>query len=103
MECTGRLLDPDSDLLTLVLFTRHGDRILASANLKSGQCTTSSAFSSCLLRPRDAHGTRLRALIVVDPPEGLPKVLGCNATGVRSGGRLVSRTRFQSVARISEY
>ena len=102
MECTGRLLDPDSDLLTLALFTRHDDRILASANLKSGQCTTSSSFSSCLIRPTDAHGTRLRALIV-DLPEGLPRVFGCNATGVRSGGRLVTRTRFQSVARISEY
>ena len=102
VECTGRLLDADSDLLTLVLFTQHDDRILASANLKSRECSTSSSFSSCLIELRDSHGTRLRSL-VVDLPEGRARVVGCNATGLKSGGRLITRTRFKSVARISEY
>ena len=86
VECSGEALSADRDLLTVVLFRVGGPRrrVLATANLKSGECATSSAFSACRLHARDSHRTRLATLVLdLAPGEqraGAYPVSPCNAT-----------------------
>ncbi|KAL8563675.1 hypothetical protein ACOMHN_035409 [Nucella lapillus] len=101
VQCSGRAMDLDGDLLTLVLFSLDRHRILASVNLKSRECTTSTLFTSCLIDEASSHRTKLRTLIV-DLPEGRSRGFGCNVTWFKSSGRLVTRTSLKSVSRTRE-
>nr|KAG5693887.1 hypothetical protein BaRGS_014328 [Batillaria attramentaria] len=49
VECSGKSLDSSTDLLMVSLFSPHDDTVLASANLKKKECTTSHSFSLCII------------------------------------------------------
>ena len=85
VECSGERLDSDTDLLTMVLYHVPDKRVLATANLKSRECSTSDQFSSCMINDRDSHSTRLRTLIL-DMAEHELRHFGCNLTTFRTDG-----------------
>ena len=102
VECSGRPLEPGSSVSSMVLYDQRdqgGERILASVNTLTGECTTGGAFSACLLHggPAGAGGlgrggagdsrlTRLRTL-VLDLAPGDSRKYGCEVTSLRSGER----------------
>ncbi|KAL8563676.1 hypothetical protein ACOMHN_035410 [Nucella lapillus] len=85
VECSGEVLDTDTDLLTMVLYHVPDKQKVATANLKSGECSTSDQFSSCLINIHDSHRTKLRTL-VLDLVEGELRHFGCNLTTFKSDG-----------------
>lgn len=102
LDCSGRSLDGDSDLLTLVLYLPDSDRVLASVNLKNSECYTSSLFSACFIDRSNWRASRLKTLLT-DLPEGQTRVFACNATSFRSDGRLTTVTWRSTVVKRSEY
>ena len=85
VECSGERLDSDTDLLTMVLYHVPDKRVLATANLKSRECSTSDQFSSCVIDDRDSRSTRLRTL-VLDMAEHELRHFGCNLTTFKTDG-----------------
>ncbi|XP_025102797.1 uncharacterized protein LOC112569272 [Pomacea canaliculata] len=47
IECSGRTLDADVDVLSMSLYDKDANEVLATLNLKTGDCTTTRRFSSC--------------------------------------------------------
>ncbi|XP_076457957.1 uncharacterized protein LOC143291754 isoform X2 [Babylonia areolata] len=85
VECSGEVLDSSTDLLTMVLYHVPDKRKVATANLKSGECSTSDHFSSCLIGRHDSHRTKLRTLVLDLSPEE-PRRFGCNLTTFSTDG-----------------
>ena len=103
VDCSARALDSTAQVLSMSLFTKHDDRIVASANVAAESCLTAGLFVSCLIDEADSRKTRLRALIV-NPSAGEEAVqFGCNVTTFVGGGRINIRSWFISVARLGKY
>lgn len=83
VECSGKDLSPNNDLLALSIYTPNDDRVVASANLKTNECITSQSFSLCVLQDR-IQGTKVKTL-VLDLGENEAKLYGCNVTTTASG------------------
>ncbi|XP_025100554.1 uncharacterized protein LOC112567898 isoform X2 [Pomacea canaliculata] len=78
VECSGRGLDSNTDLLIMTLFATNRDQIVASANLKKLECTTSQSFSMCIMDSK-GHDTKVKTL-VLDLAENEKRVYGCNVS-----------------------
>ena len=100
VECSGEKLAADTDLLTMVLYHVPDKRVLATANLKRKECSTSDQFSSCLINDRDSHRTRLSTL-VLDLAERELRHYGCNLTTFKTDGTtdIISWSIFASQMR----
>jgi hypothetical protein len=81
VDCSADVIDSDAQVLSMSLYDRHNDVILASANVASASCLTSSVFASCTIDASDSRKTRLRALIL-NPPS-----LAGGGVGGGGGGR----------------
>ncbi|KAK7105432.1 uncharacterized protein [Littorina saxatilis] len=79
LECSGSVLDSDTSLLSLSLFSLHDDVVLASANVATKECLTSGYFSACLFHPSDNRRSKLRTLVTASD-NGRERWFGCNAT-----------------------
>ena len=110
LECSGEPLDADTDLFSMTLYIASAKRpsasdksplaaeadsnkLIALANLKSGECLTSDRFSSCVIKGRDSRHTKLKTL-VMGLKEEEQIVYGCNLTILKGGthGSVVSWT-----------
>lgn len=101
--CSGEELESDATLLSLILYADDNDnRILASVNPLTGECTTSDTFSSCVIDARDSRHTRLRSL-VLDLKEGTFRTYSCEVTAARSGHKTKIILWKIPVSRNSEY
>ena len=87
--------------MTMVLFAARSNELLAAANLKNQQCSTSKAYVACHL-DADSRKTSLRAL-VDDLAEGQSRVYGCNVSAFASGMRMESFSWSITVHHISKF
>ena len=85
VECVGKYLTPDLQLLSLKLFRISDSSLLASLNVFRNSCVTFGDYASCRVDTADTHKSSLRAL-VVDMAEGESKAYGCNASTLNSLG-----------------
>ncbi|KAL8576873.1 hypothetical protein ACOMHN_016062 [Nucella lapillus] len=79
VDCTG----DGADILTVSLYDPRSHDVMASANLKSGECTTSSSFSLCRIG-RQGHQTKVVTL-VQDLAVNERRHYGCNVTIDKAG------------------
>ena len=100
IQCSGENLPPDSDLMTMVLYEARSNKVLAAANLKNQECSTSSSYIACHL-DTDSRKSKLKAL-VDDLAEGQSRVYGCNVSVFVSGFRAQLFSWSISVKRISK-
>ncbi|XP_025101714.1 uncharacterized protein LOC112568586 isoform X3 [Pomacea canaliculata] len=84
--CSGEALNPDLDLLTMVLYETASHSVLATLSVASRECSTGSSFTSCTFSAGDSRRTRISTL-VTDLAEGEQRDYGCNVTSFRSGDR----------------
>ncbi|KAL8563673.1 hypothetical protein ACOMHN_035407 [Nucella lapillus] len=86
VTCSGETLDSGSALLTMTLYSpaEVKSNVIATISIVKRKCTTSSAFSSCLLDERDSSSSRLRTL-VTDLGVGERRTYGCTV-GYETGG-----------------
>nr|KAG5702000.1 hypothetical protein BaRGS_015735 [Batillaria attramentaria] len=91
LQCTGQPLDSDTDLFSMTLYTLGNTSVVASVNLKTGECLTSSTFSSCVINERDSRKTQLKTLVIGLKQEER-RGYGCNLTSLKSGafGNIIS-------------
>ena len=100
VECLGRGLNPDQDLLTMSIFTATTDTVHASVNFANRECLTSDKFSSCLVDEADSKSTRLRTLVSLR--EGETWVVGCNVSCFVPGGRVQTVSWFVTLIQTSK-
>ncbi|KAK7490260.1 hypothetical protein BaRGS_00018421, partial [Batillaria attramentaria] len=86
LECTGKTLTTDMDLLSLSLYSIPGGKTLAYVNLRKKECSMSNAFSSCVIDAYDARATRVTVL-VTGLSEHETRTYGCDVTSLEAGGR----------------
>ena len=86
--------------MTMVLFAARSNELLAAANLKNQQCSTSTSYVACHL-DSDSRKSQLRAL-VADLAEGQSRVYGCNVSAFVSGFRVQLYTWSITVRHISK-
>ena len=84
IQCSGENLPQGSDLMAMVLFEANSNSILAAANLRKMECSTSDRYVACHLDDTDTRKSRLMAL-VDDLAEGQSRVYGCNVSAFASG------------------
>lgn len=82
--CSGEDLTSDLAVLSLTLFMRRNNRVLAYVSIKDGVCTTSESYSACAVDAEETRRTRLITL-VTDLEYQEARTLGCNITVLRSG------------------
>ena len=90
VECSGETLSPDTTVFSVLLYLQRKANVVASANLNSGECTTSASFSSCLLDPGNSRRSTVRTL-VKDLREGESRLYGCEVVTLMSGSLIRSR------------
>ena len=84
VDCSGDgLVDSSADLLTVTLYDPRDYKVIASANLKSKECTTSASFSLCIIDEK-GHRTKVRTL-VLDLGQKESRLFGCNVTVTKGG------------------
>ncbi|KAK7105433.1 hypothetical protein V1264_016812 [Littorina saxatilis] len=101
MQCSGENLSQDSDLMTMVLYEVKSSKVLAAANLRKQECSTSSSYIACHLDATDTRKSKLKAL-VDDLAEGQSRVYGCNVSAFMDGTRVKLFTWFITVRHISK-
>lgn len=84
VECSGELLDSSIDILGISIFTTVSHAVVAYVNLRSGECSTSGSYSSCVIDKSDTRKTRL-VVLVDDLTENQSRAYGCNVTSFRAG------------------
>lgn len=70
----------------MLLFTHRDDRILATVNIVTNECTTSAILSACVIFKQDTRKTKLKTLIMDLAPNHTRKY-GCEISSVKSGDR----------------
>ena len=100
VECVGRALSSDQDLLTMSIFTAAMDTAHASVNFANRECLTSDQFSSCFIDEADSKSTRLKTLVSLR--EGEVRVLGCNVSCFVPGGRVQTVSWFVTLVHTSK-
>lgn len=101
IQCSGENLPQDSDLMAMVLYEAISNNILAVANLRKMECSTSSKYVACQLDGTDTRKSKLKAL-VDDLDEGQSRVYGCNVSAFASGIRMEALSWSITVHHISE-
>ena len=101
LQCSGETLPQDSDLMAMVLFEATSNNILAVANLRKMECSTSNTYVACHLDDTDIRKSRLKVLID-DLAEGQSRVYGCNVSAFASGIRMESFSWSVTVHHISK-
>lgn len=99
--CTGQLLDPNVQLLSLKLFKLPGNVLLASANIMKHSCVTFGDYVSCYVDSENTHRSSVKTL-VVDLEEGESRSYGCNVTTMNSLGYTKALTWTTFVTRKSK-
>ena len=79
-------MDPDREVLSLLLLDLETGQILASLQPMSKQCTTSERFSLCRIDERDSRKSSLSTL-VVDLEENSSRRYGCEVVSSKTGER----------------
>lgn len=100
--CSGEALNPDLDLLTMVLYETASHSVLATLSVASRECSTGSSFTSCTFSAGDSRRTRISTL-VTDLAEGEQRDYGCNVTSFRSGDRAYFTSWITTALRLSMY
>ncbi|KAL8577587.1 hypothetical protein ACOMHN_036778 [Nucella lapillus] len=85
IECSGRSVDLDADLMSMTFFTSTPKRVLGVINHGRGECSTAEVFVLCEVDPKDSRRTRIKAL-VYDIPAGTSRDYFCNVTSLKTGG-----------------
>lgn len=85
VQCSGDVLEPDVDLMTMSLFLLSNKTILAFVNPWKSECLTNTGFSSCHVSSGRSRQTRLRTLVMA-LPDRASVTYGCNVTIAKSGG-----------------
>ena len=102
IQCSGESLPPDSDLMTMVLYAADSTGILAAANLRKQECSTSKSYVACRIDATDTRKSKLKVL-VDDLVEGEWRVYGCNVSAFVSGSRVQLYSWSITVYRISKF
>lgn len=85
VECSGKSLKEEDDLLSLTLYRFSDKTVVAALNTLKGTCKTFSEYSSCNLNIVDTKKSQVRTL-VSELEEGETVFLGCNATSMLETG-----------------
>lgn len=85
VECSGRNLKAEVNLLSLTLFKKTDGSVLATLNTFIKNCKTFSEYSSCGLNTGDTKQSLVKTLIA-DLDQGGRVLLGCNATSFLENG-----------------
>lgn len=83
--CSGEVLESETALLGMTLFSRHDNIILAYVNVRDNECSTSASYSACYIDYNDYRKTRLITLVTDFPEDRTSRAYGCNITGFRAG------------------
>ena len=101
VECSGGSLKPELKLLSLKMYTKADNLVLASLNVITNTCLTYGDFSSCYVHTSDTHRSRLRVL-VPDLGEGERREYACRVSAINSEGDTKVSTWSIVVTRRSE-
>ena len=102
IECTGRDLKPEVDLLSLSMFRLSDHFVLGTLHVIKNSCFTRTDFSSCSIDLDNSHNSKLRVL-VSDLAEGESQEYGCKANIITGRGETDASTWTLVVTRKSEY
>ena len=86
VECSGSVLDPGVNILSMALYSSADNQVLASANLKDNECSTSTMFASCHISNRNARHTAVRVLVLGLGTNEWRKFT-CEVNSLKSDGR----------------
>ena len=101
VECTGRGLKPEVDVMSLSLFRTTDKFVLATLNVFKNSCFTHTDFSSCYIDQSDSRKSRLR-ILVSDLEEGESRKYGCKANIIDTRGETTSSNWSILVSRESK-
>jgi len=101
VECTGRDLKPEVDLLSLSMFKISDNAVLGTLHVIKNSCFTHTDFSSCYIDPVHSRQSRLR-ILVSDLEEGESRQYGCEANAINTKGRTNTSVWTVVVTRTSE-
>ena len=102
VECTGRDLKADVDLLSLSMFRMSDSSVLGTLHVIKNSCFTRSDFSSCHIDLENSRKSKLR-LLVSDLSEGESREYACKANAINTLGESEISTWNILVSRASEY
>ena len=102
VECSGRELKPEVDLLSLSVFKTSDRHVLGTLHVIKNSCFTQTDFSSCFIDSNNSHNSKLR-ILVSDLTEGESREYGCKANMINSKGETDAATWTRVVTRKSEY
>ena len=88
--------------MTMVLYAADSTGILAAANLRKQECSTSKSYVACRIDATDTRKSKLKVL-VDDLVEGESRVYGCNVSAFVSGMRAQLYSWSITVYRISKF
>ena len=88
--------------MTMVLYAADSTGILAAANLRKQECSTSKSYVACLIDATDTRKSKLKVL-VDDLVEGESRVYGCNVSAFVSGSRVQLYSWSITIYRISKF
>ena len=100
ISCSGEALESDVTVFAMVLL--QDSRQLAQVNIMAKECTTSGAFSSCVLHETNSRRTTLKTL-VMDLGATETRMYVCEVTFLRSGEKTKSSTWTLEVQGWREY
>ena len=89
ISCSGETLESDVTVFAMVML--EDSKQLAQVNVMARECTTSGAFSSCVLHESNSRKTTLKTL-VMDLGVTETRTYFCEVTFLRSGERSKSST-----------
>ena len=102
VECTGKDLKADVDLLSLSMFRTSDSSVLGTLHVIKNSCFTRSDFSSCHIDLENSRKSKLR-LLVSDLSEGESREYACKANAINTLGESEISTWNILVSRASEY
>lgn len=86
LECSGSVLDSNTDLLSITLYHSETNKVFASMNYAEGKCLTSSSFTLCELDKTASRNARIRTLIT-DLHYNERRSYSCDITTFKPGER----------------
>lgn len=84
LQCSGDVLQPASNIVTMVMYTAEDKEPIISINVGKDQCLSYKMFASCAALGENSRKTRISALIL-DLLEGETRHYGCTV-GFESRG-----------------
>lgn len=101
VTCSGETLDSSMSLMSLTIYLVSDDKLLASMNIATGHCLTSTMLSACVFHATDSRLSKLK-LLVLQAESGKSRLYGCNATAFMSGRSKILSWSL-SVTSLGEY